>query len=526
MDQRKLRWSELVKDLATVTSMTALGNRVGATQKEVSRWIKGEATPQGEHAEALLNEYTERLGNWKKYQGLDPVYDFRSSFEKNVALGPQGIPSKLQDWPPNIPTTLFGVSLNSPLGVPSSVLTINSHWIKSLTRLGFDIITAKTVRTRQVPAHPLPNAVYLPELREPLKVGGLPRSICGVPDLPDENVATISLANSFGVPSPDPKDWREDLQTALGVLNRGQMLIASVTGTGTASKPGDDLIGDYIKCARLAHEVKPHAIELNLSCPNVYGKEGFVYKDPELSARICKRLRSQISHAKLLLKIGYLNLEQLTRLFNATHRYVDGYTAINALPAKIVSQGQRGEPVFPGADRTDAGISGVAIRDYALETVRSLRRLANEAKRPEIVIIGVGGISSSDDVTRFKDAGANCVQICTAAILNPHVASEIRKQLARAGSAPGRSRILDRSGVSPPFQDPIIAQAFDNLVEACREEQVDLFQSMDILREYWLDGYTAALTAVSQSPGSPDKTRRDPPSKIQIKDWLRRGLKS
>ena len=524
MDQRKLRWTELVKDLATLTSMTALGSRVGATQKEVSRWIKGNAEPQGDHAQALLDECTDRGINWRNYLGLEPVYDFRSSFEKNVRLGPQGLSPKLYDGGPKVPTRVWDRTLNSPIGVPSSVLTINSTWIRPFTNLGFDIITAKTVRTRLVPPHPLPNAAYLPDLNKPLPIGHLPAAIRGVPDLPDDSVAKISLANSFGVPSPSPKEWQEDMQTSLGLLKNGQILIASIVGT--ASGRENELIADFVKCAQLAKEVKPHAIELNLSCPNVYGQEGSVYKDADLSARICKRVAAELKGTKILIKIGYLNPNELRKLFSGTHKFVDGYTAINALPGRIVSEGQQKELVFPRSEHYEAGISGVAIREYALETVRTLRKLSDETKRPEIVIIGVGGISSAEDVTTFQNAGANCVQICTAALFNPLVALEIRKQLAQRGNTPARSRFLDRSGGSPPFSDRAIAQAFDNLVEACRDEGVDLFQGMDILRECWLDRYTADLTSVSQSPGSPDKTRRDPPSRVQIRDWLRRELKS
>ncbi len=289
------RWSDLLRDLIRHSNQTQLANRIGSSPKEVSRWVKGVTKPNGHYIGKLLKQ-CEALGiNWRKYRGVKPVYDFQVSFERNVTEGPQGLPYsslRLQ----RVPTEFLGSNLNSPLGVPASVLTLNSKWIEPLTKIGWDIITAKTVRTRAFPSHPMPNWGYLPELQEPLTAKLLSNSVRATTDVPDINLARLSGGNSFGMPSFSPAEWQTDLKATKDLLLKGQMLIASVVGTADETK-GDlakSLVCDFVECAKLAAEVEPHAIELNFSCPNVYGSEGSIFQNPTLAGRICKKIQLEI----------------------------------------------------------------------------------------------------------------------------------------------------------------------------------------------------------------------------------------
>lgn len=520
MNEKRMRWKDLVADLLGKFhgNKTMLASRIGISDaREVRRWLRG-ATPHARFADLLFKE-CERFGiNPRKYEGLEPVYNFKNSYEQNLIEGPQGLSLTFEEFIPKVATPSFlDYNLNSPIGVPSSVLTTNFQWIRPLIQRGYDVVTLKTVKTREVPAHHFPNVAYLPELQSPLQVGSVPKEIVGIPDLRDENVAKLSLANSFGLPSPKPGEWQEDWRKSLRLLSTGQILIGSVVGT--ADSPEDDLIADFVQCARWAHEVGVHAVELNFSCPNVYGKEGFVYKNAELSGEICKKVARAIPNAKILVKIGYLPTDQLKKLFDATFKNIHGYTAINALPAKIISSGQRAVPLFSRKNLAVAGLSGVAIKEYALDAVRGLRRLATSANRPDIGIIGVGGISSLDDVNRFREAGANCVQICTAALLNPLIAVEIRKQLNRA-SFQTYSRTFDRPGATPIFSDPIRKKAFENLEKVYSRLGVDFFDAIEVLEERWFKGYKRDLENANQSVGSP-RLRAEAPTEAQIEAWIR-----
>jgi dihydroorotate dehydrogenase (NAD+) catalytic subunit len=519
LQDNTFRWSELLRELIRHSNQTQLAHRIGSSSKEVSRWAKGIAKPNGHHIGELLKQ-CEALGiNWRKYRGLRPVYDFQVSFERNVLEGPQGLPYsslRLQ----RVPTEFLGSNLNSPLGVPASVLTLNSKWIEPLTRIGWDIITAKTVRTRPIPSHPMPNWGYLPELDEPRTARLLSDSLRGTTDVPDIDLARLSAANSFGMPSLSPAEWQTDLKATKDLLLKGQMLIASIVGTADETK-GDvakSLVCDFVGCAKLAAEVEPHAIELNFSCPNVYGSEGSIFHNPALAGRICKKIQSELPNSKVLVKIGYLPSHELKLLFNATYKYVAGYTAINTVSTKVNSDGQREEQFFPGVHRPTGGVSGVAIRDLALETVRGLRELAIQRK-PELAIIGVGGISSAEHVKMFELAGANVVQICTAALFDPFIAVEIRKQLVRERNPPNYSPSLEKAGVHVSFQDQHTKEAFEVVIRVAEKMDLPFDVVYSVVHKKWLGQYLSEISPLTAS-GSQVRRRSSSPSEEQIERWV------
>jgi len=510
--QPRIRWPELVRELASFSSMTQLGKSVGVTQKEVKRWQDGKAKPQGGHAQALLQECDRLNVNWRKFAGLSPVYDFAAGYDRNVREGPKNLPTAIEGWLPRVPASLWDKDLNSPLGVPASALTINSQWIGPLARLGFDVITAKTCRTSAKPAHPLPNVVYIPSLIDPVALARMPHALVGSHDLPREEVAALTLANSFGMPSVDPSVWREDLRRSVALLHEdeGQVLIASVVGT--ADDAGDDLIGDFVECAKLAAACEPDAIELNFSCPNVYGREGSIYHDARTAADICAQTRAALPSTRILVKIGYLVGSELEGFVSATYQHVDGYTAINTVAAQVLSEGQNAVQIFPGDKRATAGISGVAIRQYALETVRQLRMLLSK-KRPDLAIIGVGGIATAEHAKEMLKAGANVVQICSAALLNPLIAAEIRSAMTTDHDVPRKARSVTGTFM---FDEPWIAKSFERANEVSRRLNVPFHEVWRSVDAHFL----GVVEAERFSASSVQKTRIDAPGFDQIREWV------
>ena len=77
-----------------------------------------------------------------------------------------------------------------------------------------------------------------------------------------------------------------------------------------------------------------------------------------------------------------------------------------------------------GGDRR--GIAGVAIRQAAVEQVRLFSDVIR-TQALSLKLVGVGGISSSEDVRAHLDCGAHAVQIATAAMLDPAVGLRIRE---------------------------------------------------------------------------------------------------
>src|SRR5262249_26051238 len=162
------------------------------------------------------------------------------------------------------------------------------------------------------------------------------------------------------------------------------------------------------------------------------------------------------------------------------------------------------EPAFPGAKRVVGGISGIAIKNHALETVRRLKTLA--AKKPELAILGVGGISSAADVKLFLEAGADVVQMCKAALHNPYIGKEISKQLFEASNqtSPRRSKVLDETGLTIPFRDSDTAKTLDLFLRTCHRTSTPFEVAIDVFQEKWLKHITN-IDTVNQRSEPPQK---------------------
>ena len=411
-----------------------------------------------------------------------------------------------------IRTRFLGYDLNSPVGLPASPLTANADWIGLFARYGYDILTAKTVRTKSKKPHGFPNWVHLPGLTTAVPLGGFPGSVLGQLDLPESVALAVSTANSFGMPSHTPEVWIKDLERAKSLLAPGQILIASVVGT--ADEPGEDLITDFVECGRRALEAKPHVIEVNLSCPNVYGKEGSLCTNPEAAAEICRRLADAVKPIPVLMKICYLPTEDLRSLFLATYKYVNGFTAINTISALILADGQASEPLFPGGKRSTGGVSGLAIREYATQMARDLMRLTQEYRK-DLENIGVGGINSAADAVERLGTGVSLVQLCTAVNLNPLIGQQIRKQLA----APvGQYAEAKFEGEVITFSDANVKAAYKLTTEVCRELGVPFDVGIDAVRQNWLDRYQRERGRLHAGKNA---ARGKAPDKTEIDAWIR-----
>src|SRR5262249_32775361 len=155
---------------------------------------------------------------------------------------------------------------------PSGPL-LNAKYVAAAFRWGFDLCHFKTVRSRQWPSHPAPNVLRV-EATEPIPPSQIGRDVLtarpfragGPVDLDG-----LSITNSFGMPAQPPDVWQTDMEQAARAARRGQAMIASVTGTPTAGNDPAAFVDDHARAAAMCAETGAHAIEVNLSCPNLGG---------------------------------------------------------------------------------------------------------------------------------------------------------------------------------------------------------------------------------------------------------------
>lgn len=345
-----------------------------------------------------------------------PRYERSETYDWNFEHAPQEIP-KLQI--PAFPGswTYCGLPVNSPLGIAAGPL-LNGNWCRYYAALGFDVLTYKTVRTRDRACYPLPNLA--PVTAETLTGGEDSVSV--------SNDWSGSWAVSFGMPSKMPSFWIGDINKTKACLKPGQLLSVSVVGTMQSDWTLEELAKDYADAASWAFDATADCVEMNFSCPNVCSEDGQLFQNPVAAALVAEVVRDRVGfEAPLLTKIGYLaDHAVLEELISRLAPFVNAIVTTNSLPAKV--KAATGEYLFESQQR---GICGKATLNASVDQVRRIHRIIDKDRLP-LEVIGVGGIECAADVRRYLDAGASSVQLATAAMIDPLVGVKIREEFASA----------------------------------------------------------------------------------------------
>ena len=187
---------------------------------------------------------------------------------------------------------------------------------------------------------------------------------------------------------------------------RGVTVVANVFAT---------TVDDFVALARRVDaEEGVHAIELNVSCPNV-DKGGLEFGcDPVAAARVTAAVRA-ITKLPLWVKMSPEagDLKGVGRACEEAG--ADALTAINTIRGLSVDV-RTWKPRL--ANRT-GGLSGPALKPLAIRMVWDLARAV------KIPVIGIGGIATAEDAIEFLLAGASAVQVGTASFADPMAAKKV-----------------------------------------------------------------------------------------------------
>lgn len=344
-----------------------------------------------------------------------PRYDRSQTYQWNYDHAPDPVDMDVPDVPGQ--WSFCGLSTDSPLGMPAGPL-LNGKWIHYYASLGFDVLTYKTVRSGHRPCYELPNLL-------PVRVPSASGQLSGSESrLPATDSMSGSWAVSFGMPSMVPDAWRADIEDTRSRLPSHKLLSVSVVGTVQPGWSTDDLAADYAECARLAAESGADAIEMNFSCPNVSTCDGQLYQQPTDAAVVAEAVRQAIGSKPLIAKVGHVyERDTAEALLTAIESHVDALAMTNSVATTI--QLESGATAFAGEKR---GICGAATRSASTAQGALFVDLIRQ-RGSDIRVIGVGGAATANDVRAYLTAGAECVHIATAAMVDPAVAIQIRSEL-------------------------------------------------------------------------------------------------
>lgn len=161
-------------------------------------------------------------------------------------------------------------------------------------------------------------------------------------------------------------------------------------------------------------------IELNVSCPNVHGGGLAFGTDPENIKNVVTAVKKVINKP-LIVKLSP-NVTNIVEMAKAAEEAgADAVSLINTLLGMRMNL-KTGKPLLAN---TTGGLSGPAVFPVAL---RCVYQVAHAVKIP---VIGMGGVSSAEDVIEMMMAGATAVEVGAANLINPFACKEIIEDLPR-----------------------------------------------------------------------------------------------
>jgi dihydroorotate dehydrogenase (NAD+) catalytic subunit len=256
-------------------------------------------------------------------------------------------------------------------------------------------------------------------------------------------VKGLSLEPRAGNPPPRIMETPSGMLNAVGLQNVGvQEFITRklpfLRGYDTAVIVNifGETIDEYQRITEiLSSEKGVHAIEVNISCPNVQRGGVSFGANPEIAGDVTRKVRQE-THLPLIVKLTP-NVTDITSIALAAEQAgADALSLINTLTGMSVDIEQR----RPHLANITGGLSGPAIRPIALRMVWQVARAVN------IPVIGIGGIATASDALEFLISGAKAVEIGTANFNNPAATIEILDGIARYMNRHHIERITDLIG--------------------------------------------------------------------------------
>lgn len=251
-------------------------------------------------------------------------------------------------------------------------------------------------------------------------------------------VKGISLQPRPGNPPPRVVETASGMLNAIGLENVGvERFIAEKMPylRGCACKVIVNILGDSIEdYARLAEQLTGvtgiHALEINISCPNVK-KGGVAFGTvPEMAAAVTKAVK-QVTDLPVIVKLSP-NVSDIVAMAKAVAEAgADGLSLINTLIGMAINARTR----RPKLANIIGGLSGPAVKPVALRMVWQV------ASAVTIPVIGIGGIGTAEDAIEFLLAGATAVQVGTANFYNPAATEQIIDGIATYLHEQGESSV-------------------------------------------------------------------------------------
>ena len=237
---------------------------------------------------------------------------------------------------------------------------------------------------------------------------------------------TAGMINAVGLQNPGvDKVISEELPKLKKCFNKKVM--ANVSGFS---------VDEYAyTCERLDSQEQVGWLEVNVSCPNVHGGGMSFGTDPRAAAEVTRAVKA-VTKKPIIIKLSP-NVTDIVSIAKACEDAgADGISLINTLLGMRIDLRTK-KPVIAN---TMGGFSGSAIFPVAMRMVYQVSSAVN------IPVIGMGGVSSAEDVIEMMLAGATAVEIGAANLVDPFICKKIVEALPAAADKYNINELKDIIG--------------------------------------------------------------------------------
>lgn len=269
----------------------------------------------------------------------------------------------------NLTTNLAGIKLKNPLFLPSGIITgIPDH--KKAEEAGAGMVVLKSITLEKREGHPFPRVIKY----------------------------SAGFLNSVGLRNPGLYEAKK--QIAKFLKETKIPVFVSIFATKTS---------DFKRLTAEMSELKPSAIELNLSCPNVENEFGVCLStQKDSSYKATKASKKEAGKVPIICKLSP-NVSNIVEIAKACEvAGADAISAINTVGPGMVIDIKKREPVL---GNKKGGISGPGIKPIAVRCVYDIYEAV------DVPILGIGGVINWEDAVEMMMAGASLVGIGSAIYL-------------------------------------------------------------------------------------------------------------
>jgi dihydroorotate dehydrogenase (NAD+) catalytic subunit len=273
--------------------------------------------------------------------------------------------------------TFCGVKFKNPLVLASGILGITASSWRNVVRHGAGGITTKSLWLREHKGH-----------RNPVIIAN-----------------EYYMLNAVGVPDAGVEKAREEIGKFLALRQAQGDIAAPIIANIIAGS-----VHDFGETAQEIAKIRPHILEVNISCPNVEDEFGKPFACVAAdAARVTREVKSRLKKMRLKIPVCVKlspNVEDIVEIARAVvDAGADALTIMNSAgPGMAINIETR----MPILKNKVGGLTGPALKPLAVKYIYDIHRAL-----PKTPIIGVGGVLTGADAIEMMMAGATLVGVGT-----------------------------------------------------------------------------------------------------------------